>query len=192
MSSTCEPASGTPASGPGTDGASIPQSLKELIAVCASFEPPVQLDPTLTFKFPVPKLGYEYWLSKSEGAVFPERAAISPVELARHLPNVGLFDVHRQDGRFEVYCRLAGEHIEQIYGKIHRRYMHECLPEEHAVRFQCYAAAPLLLGGPVRFTGKVAQEENTHLNAEMLIAPLQPDEPEISPLVVFVEYVTTG
>lgn len=191
MSSTFQSTIGTGAqSGPQQDEhAEVPQSLDAVITRCESFSPPSFIDTALGFRYDIPETGYRYWLSKCKDGAFPHRRDISPVELSAQLPNVGLFEVNRSAAApLNLYCRIAGDSIEQVYGKMHRQFIRECLPIEQATRFDCYAAAVLLAGAPIRISGKVSHEERTFMDAEMMAAPLTTDDEDRLQIIVFAEY----
>lgn len=189
MSSTFQSTIGTDAQAGLQQGdTDVPQTLEAVMVRCENFSPPSFIDTKLDFRYEIPAIGHKYWLSKCRNGTFPHRRDISPVELSAQLPNVGLFEINRNAAPLNLYCRIAGDSIEQVYGKMHRQFIRECLPLEQATRFDCYAAAVLLSGAPIRISGKVSHEERTFMDAEMLAAPLATDDQDHLQIIVFAEY----
>ena len=63
-----------------------------------------------------------WWEGKAAGAL-PDRSALDPVELRRHLSCVALLDVEQEDFRF----RLVGEEVQARYGALRGRSVCESL-----------------------------------------------------------------
>lgn len=63
-----------------------------------------------------------WWESKAAGAL-PDRSALDPVEIRRHLSCVALLDVEQDDFRF----RLVGEEVRARYGALRGRSICEAL-----------------------------------------------------------------
>ena len=65
-----------------------------------------------------------WWETKAGAADgLPERSALDPVEIARHLAHVALLDVEEADFRF----RLVGEEVQARYGALRGRSLAEML-----------------------------------------------------------------
>lgn len=63
-----------------------------------------------------------WWERKAVGGP-PDRSALEPTELGRHLPCLALLDVEEDDFRF----RLAGEEVRSRYGSLRGRSLTELL-----------------------------------------------------------------
>lgn len=58
---------------------------------------------------------YDYWCSKRQSSLLPDRQQISPAEMSRLLPNISLIDVEIAPFRFRF--RLAGTRLREIYDR---------------------------------------------------------------------------
>jgi hypothetical protein len=123
-----------------------------------------------------------YWASLRGGRLRPRRAEIDPGALARHLPNVGMFEVRSTE---LTYCRLAGSAFRLSLGfeLTGRNVVHLYAPELHRAagfRFQSIATRPCAAAVvlELKFSSGL---ENPH---EVLLLPLEADDPQAPPMIL--------
>lgn len=89
------------------------------------------------------------------------------------LPYVGLVDVVPGSGsRADYRIRLAGSHVECVFGQITGRSLQRFLPPDIDARWRHAFDLTIEAAAPLRFTGRVSFEHRTWLESETLLAPL--------------------
>ena len=168
----------------------ISEELKEQITRAGALNPPILIDPSLAFEYRVPAAGLGYWNSKrTEENPVPPRSAISPAEIAKHLPTVALIDVtENENGGIELFSRLAGAEIERVFGMMSRQNLRKRLPPEIFARWQVIFRALWVAKAPLRITSRIAYEEKSYLYIECLFAPLTNSETTSITSLVFAEF----
>jgi hypothetical protein len=142
--------------------------------------PPIIHDPTLSFAHPALVKAFAYWNSRRRDRAMPRRADITPQGMRSFLPHVALVEVKTRPGNGpDYFVRLAGAAIEEVFGKRTGRPLTEDVPPELAVRWRAQFDAVVNSQKPLRATGRIAFENKTWLEAEILCAPLSEDGTQV-------------
>ena len=149
--------------------------------------PPISLDWALNFVHRGPQLALAYWRSRCKSRNRPARADISPSEMSEFLPYVALIDVHKPAGsNASYYMRLAGTHVEQVFGPITGHHIGSILPPEIEERWRTYFDTVRGADKPLRLSGRVAFANKTWLMSEALLAPLGEEQGPVA--MIFAAY----
>jgi hypothetical protein len=106
------------------------------------------------------------------------------------LPHVALVEVKPgPGGEPDYFVRLAGTAIEEVLGKRTGRSLTQDLPPALAQRWRAQFDAVLKSRQPLRATGRIAYDNKTWLEAEILYAPLSEDGTDVS--MVFLAFAAT-
>ena len=143
--------------------------------------PPIIHDATLSFVHPALVKAFAYWNSSRRERAMPGRADITPQGMRSFLPHVALVEVKPRPGNGpDYFVRLAGTAIEEVFGKRTGRPLTQDVPPELAVRWRAQFDAAVNSQKPLRATGRIAYENKTWLEAEILCAPLSEDGTSVS------------
>jgi hypothetical protein len=135
--------------------------------------PPINVDRSLGFEHAAIAAAHAYWRTLCRGRPMPVRADIDPVEMRRFLTHVAL--VHLPDdpsGEGEFSIRLAGDHVESVFGTISGRPLSKFLKPEIQKRWRTIFDLTVEEKAPLRFFGPVGFERKLWLDAELMLAPL--------------------
>ena len=138
--------------------------------------PPFVIDKTATFSRSATIQAFEYWRARKGDRDMPSRADISPSALRGVLPNIALVDVPAAGSRPTAYTvRLAGDAIHQVFGPLTGKPIDEFLPPEILERWVTCFEAARTSAAPVRVSSRIAYQNKTWLQSEVLLAPLGQD-----------------
>ncbi|GAK44081.1 conserved protein [Tepidicaulis marinus] len=188
-SSDCAPEGGKYFNSPRKDEP-VSEELQALITRAGQLNPPILLDPTLSFEYRIPAAGLGYWNAKrpADGRL-PPRSAVNPAELAKYLPALALIDVsENENGGIELFSRLAGAEVERVFGMMSRQDLRKRLPPEIFARWQIIFRALWVAEAPLRITSRIAYEDKTYLYIECLFAPLANSDPNSITSLIFAEF----
>jgi hypothetical protein len=114
-----------------------------------------------------------YWLSLCDADRLPDRSEIDPVQIAHHLPGIGLIDVVREPWRFRF--RLLGEELVILHGvNLTGQWLDEAFPhfEETKTRFDMIETADI--SQPVYYKGKPYMTyEKSFIEIERVMLPFR-------------------
>jgi hypothetical protein len=131
-------------------------------------------DRNLAFRNPAIVQAFEYWQARRGGRAMPARVDIDPSEMRGFLPHVCLIEAQKHAGAATDYhIRVAGTHVETVFGPITGRSLPQFLPAEIEERWRYLFDRCLSDAAPLRVTGAIAFERKSWLDAEILMAPLQ-------------------
>jgi hypothetical protein len=135
--------------------------------------PPFVIDRSATFTRPATIQALEYWRSVKGDRAMPARADISPAALRGVLPQIGLVDLPGPDDRPTAYViRLAGDAITRVFGTLTGKPIDQILPPHILERWIACFDAARADAAPVRAASRIAFQNKTWLQAEVLLAPL--------------------
>jgi hypothetical protein len=138
--------------------------------------PEFVIDRSATFTRPATAKALEYWRSRKGDRAMPSRGDISPSALRGVLPQIALVDVPGPGDRSTAYTvRLAGEAVLQVFGPLTGKSIDEFLPPEILERWMACFEAARTSAAPVRAASRVAYQNKTWLQSEVLLAPLGQD-----------------
>jgi hypothetical protein len=133
--------------------------------------PPIKRDRSARFEHIATAEAHAYWRGLCRGRPFPARTDIDPVNMREFLTNVALVQFGRRSGdQMEFSIRLAGDHVESVFGPISGRALSESLRPQLQERWRHVFGLTIAEAAPLRFFGKVGFK--TWLDAELLLAPL--------------------
>lgn len=163
--------------------------LDELIAVARDMKPSLIIDPSLAFEFEIPKKGDAYWRSLERSSGLPDRKSLNPAAIVSLLPNITLIDIDEEsDGEISMRGRLAGQEFERVFGKIGGVDLREKFSPQRYKRWEVFARALLICKQPLRISTPIAHNDQTFLNGEFFIGPLQNKESSYTTLLGFAEF----
>jgi hypothetical protein len=137
---------------------------------------PFVIDRTAAVTRPSTIKALEYWRARKGARAMPSRADISPAALRAVLPQIGLVDLPGPNDRPTAYTvRLAGDAIQQVFGPLTGKPIDEFLPQDTLARWVTCFDAARTEAAPVRINSRVAYQNKTWLQAEVLLAPLGQD-----------------
>lgn len=115
----------------------------------------------------------DYWQSRRNGRLMPNRADLNPVAMRRFTEHIGLIEVrHEPEGEADYFIRRAGTRWEAVFGPITGRSIHEFLPPEIEMRWRQVFDAVCKAKAPVRVTTDIRFQQKSWLDAELFVAPL--------------------
>jgi hypothetical protein len=137
---------------------------------------PFTIDKSAAFTRPATIKALEYWRTCKGDRAMPSRADISPSALRTVLPQIGLVDVPAAGDRPTAYTvRLAGDAITQVFGPLTGKPIDEFLPPEILERWIACFDTARTSAAPVRAASRIAYQNKTWLQSEVLLAPLGQD-----------------
>ncbi|MBI1261999.1 MAG: PAS domain-containing protein [Rhizobiales bacterium] len=149
----------------------------------------MELDFSLNFQFPEPRLGHEIWLDMCQGRPWPDRRDIDPVRFAPLLSHLSLIDVvYEGDVASSLALRLIGARLGEIYGHSRDRDLGEVIGPSLMQRWMDVALRILEKGAPTRATGIVLFKDKSHTGFEHFIAPLTNGGDRIEVMMVVDHY----
>ncbi|HEY2444594.1 MAG TPA: PAS domain-containing protein [Rhizomicrobium sp.] len=152
--------------------------------------PPVTYDATLSFAHPALVKAFAYWNSRRGERAMPARADIRPQDMRGFLPHVALIEVQPGPGdKRDYFVRLAGTSVEEVLGRRSGRPLTEGLDAALAERWRAQFDVVLASRQPLRATGRVAYDNKSWLEAEILYAPLSEDGATVG--MVFIAFAAT-
>lgn len=145
--------------------------------------PQIHIDPQLGIVHPALASALAYWRSRA-GDAMPRRTDIDPVEMRHFLPHIGLADLSPgPDGKVHYFVRVAGAEVENVFGPLTGRYLHDVLPAMLLPRWEFIFGSTIRARAPLRFVSRVAHEGKLHLAFEALVAPLSEDRVNVTMLL---------
>lgn len=138
---------------------------------------PFVIDRDPKFTRPTAIKALEYWRARKGDRIMPSRADISPAALRGVLPQIALVDVPGAgDPPTGYVVRLAGDAIIQVYGSLTGKPLDQLLPADILMRWVACFDAARTAAAPIGVTSRVAFQNKTWLQAEVLLAPLGQDD----------------
>lgn len=134
-------------------------------------------DPSLQFLHPALAEALAYWQSKRDGAAFPTRGAIDPLEIPHLLRHVLLFDraPSEQPPGYTWRYRLVGTTVAALYGEHTGKLIEEALRSPVLERNRGVMEEAVKRHAPMRAIGRTRFVSRQWLIGEALIAPLSTD-----------------
>lgn len=148
------------------------------------------VDETLNFAHPLLREARDYWKASCGGRGMPRRADFDPLSIHSMLPHAWLADVMRKEGaELDFYIRVAGYHIENVFGSLSRKLISETLPPDSAERWRYTLGATVKACKPLRFISRIVFQQKDYLIAESFIVPLSDDDNTVLQLLgIFVTW----
>jgi len=156
--------------------------------------PPITQDWALNCASDALKQALAYWRSVRGERRRPTRAELTPAGMAKFLRHVALLEVRHVSATKRTYrIRLAGTHVENVFGSISGHLIDQVLPAAIAARWQQCLDTVVEADRPLRLTGRAGFENKSWLVGEVLLAPLGDEARPVSMiLAVFVWQADTA
>jgi hypothetical protein len=133
---------------------------------------PLSFDWDLNFAQVPTRETFQIWRSCRDGRTMPTRADIKPSAIARFSPHVGLVDV---GGGGAYRIRRAGGKLEELFGAMTGKSLHEFLPPELETRWRLVFDSVCERRLPLRVTTGIELRRMSWLRPEMFFGPLGDD-----------------
>jgi hypothetical protein len=138
--------------------------------------PPIKFDPVMKFQSAPLQEAFDYWDAIRGGRIMPTRAELLPRDMKRFISHVGMIEpMSKKTGVQDYFVRLAGSHVEEIFGPRTGRPLGEGVPPEIVARWRIGYDMVQRSAKPVKATARVAYKGKNWIEVEVLVAPLGED-----------------
>jgi hypothetical protein len=113
----------------------------------------------------------DYWVSKRDGRMMPDRLNVDPIDIPRLLPDIGLLDVVEKGQRF--YFRVVGSNINRAFGHDYTgHFLDDVAPIGYSQFITLLYRKVVQTCCPVYSLGKCRYQDSSVRSIQRLLLPL--------------------